>query len=272
VGEAEDRVAVSTRVAQTNIQLYNELRASGRALDELICVHRAYELLTALYPGYYQADGKPFVAHGVGVASVLAQLGQPAEIVAVGLLHNVYGNADFGDRHGPGATPARRREVRAAVGERLEALVAGFAELRKRAPTAEEALCLLPGLGAVERSLLLVELADQLEKHVDQGVLYFGHSDWVAGTAQRPGGDLFELADALGQPQLAEMLREAFARTAEEASLVPAELRPSDGRRYLTLVVPRSCRRRLVFRVSDLWVALRARARLRTRLRSVVRS
>ena len=92
------------RVAQTNLQLYNQLRAQGYSQKELVIVHRAYEFLTTIYPGYFQADGKPFVAHTVGVASILAHLQLPAEFIAAGLLHNIYGNGDFGDgraRKGP---------------------------------------------------------------------------------------------------------------------------------------------------------------------------
>src|SRR5437660_567862 len=114
------------QVAQTNTQLYNQLRRKGLALEDLLVVHRAYELLTTLYAGFYQWDGKPFVAHGVGVTSILAELDQPTEILAVGILHNIYANADFGDGRGPGARPARRRLVREAVGDRIEALVAQF--------------------------------------------------------------------------------------------------------------------------------------------------
>jgi hypothetical protein len=43
------------RIAQTNIQLFNQLRDAGRTLDELAGVHRAYELLTTLYSS--QTDG-----------------------------------------------------------------------------------------------------------------------------------------------------------------------------------------------------------------------
>src|SRR5436305_670605 len=74
-------------VAQTNLQLYNQLLRHGLPRDRLVVVHRAYELLTRLYAGYYQGDGKPFVAHGVGVASILDTLDQPAEFVALGLVH-----------------------------------------------------------------------------------------------------------------------------------------------------------------------------------------
>jgi (p)ppGpp synthase/HD superfamily hydrolase len=233
------------QIAQTNIQLYNQLRAAGRPPGELVTVHRAYELLAKLYPGYYQADGKPFVAHGVGVASILAWLDQPADIVAVGLLHNVYGNADFGDGRAPGVTPARARLVRAAVGETVERLLERFRGVRIRADTLERVRGSLPELDETDRRLILVELADHLEKYADLGVLYFGDHDWVQ--TERIGPDLVALANELGEPRLAEMLTRALDEAA--AADVPPELRPSDGRSFLKLEVPRSCRRRLLPRV-----------------------
>lgn len=261
------------RIAQTNVQLYNQLRDAEMPLDHLVLVHRAYELLTTLYPGYYQADGKPFVAHGVGVASILAWLDQPAEIVAVGLLHNVYGNGDFGDGRGGRATRSRRRLVGAAVGERVEDLIVRFADVRIPVHGMAEARRALPQRDETERRLLLVELADHLEKHVDMGALYYGDNHWVFYADERIGDDLVEIADELGQPRLSRMLAEAFAEAKAKAADVPAELRPADGRAYLKLVMPRSCRRRLPLelaaRAQQAKRLLRPRTRLR-RLRSAV--
>lgn len=232
------------RVAQTNIQLYNQLRGHGRPLDDMVLVHRSYELLTTLYSGHYQADGKPFVAHGVGVASILAELDQPAELVAVGLLHNVYGNADFGDGCGPGATRFRRRIVRKAVGARVEALLVRFAELRIRPDTVQALRRALQDLDEAERRLILVDLADHLEKYVDLGILYFGENDWVLAGTERIAGELIEIANELGEPLLAEMISAAIAEATAAAKNIPPELRSSDGRPFLKLIVPRSCRRR----------------------------
>jgi hypothetical protein len=232
-------------VAQTNIQLYNQLRGQGRSGGELVLVHRAYELLTTLYPGYYQGDGKPFVAHGVGVASILADLAQPGRIVALGLLHGVYGNADFGDGRDSGATPFRRRLVRGAVGPEVEELVLRFTQLRLSPETVDEKRRALGELDDTGRRLQLVAVVDHLEKYVDLGVLYFGDDEEIISWTRRIGPDLIEIARELGEPHLAEMLSVAFAQVSAEADNVPPELRASDGRRHLKLVIPRSCRRRL---------------------------
>jgi (p)ppGpp synthase/HD superfamily hydrolase len=230
------------QVAQTNLQLYNQLREKGLPLEDLVLVHRGYELLTTLYPAHFQADGKPFVAHGVGVASIVAGLDQPAEIVAVGLLHNVYGNADFGDGRSETATASRRHLVRAAVGGRVEELLIQFRELRIEPHNIEQARRALPLRSGVERRLICVELADYLEKYVDLGILYWDRSNWLVDADEIIGDDLVAIASELGEPRLAEMLRTAFAATARMRAEVPPELRPSDGRSQLKLIVPRSCR------------------------------
>ena len=231
------------RIAQTNIQLYNQLRRRGLDRKELVLVHRAYELLTTLYSGYYQGDGKPFVAHGIGVASILAELGQPADIVAVGLVHGVYGNGDFGDgEHGP--TPDHRALVREAVGEHVEQLVSRFTHLRLHPDTIEQDRAALGGLDEEGRRLQVVAIVDHLEKYVDLGVLYFGDSAEIVDWTDRIGVDLIELAGELGEPELAEMVSAAFSAADAEASNVPIELRPSDGRRHLKLVGPPSASRR----------------------------
>ncbi len=230
------------QVAQTNLQLYNQLREKGLQLEDLVLVHRAYELLTTLYPAHFQADGKPFVAHGVGVASIVAGLDQPAEIVAVGLLHNIYGNGDFGDGRSETATASRRHLVRAAVGARVEELLIQFRELRIEPHNIEQARRALPLRSGVERRLICVELADYLEKYVDLGILYWDRSNWLVDADEIIGDDLVAIASELGEPRLAEMLRTAFAATARMRAEVSPELRPSDGRSQLKLIVPRSCR------------------------------
>jgi hypothetical protein len=252
-------------IAQTNIQLYNQLRDADLPLDDIVLVRRSYELLASLYPGYYQADGKPFVAHGVGVTSILAWLDQPAEILAVGLLHNVYGNADFGDGSRSGATPFRRRLVREAVGERVEHLLGRFTDQRIHVRGIDDLQRDLGARDDTERRLLLVDLADHLEKYIDLGVLYFGDDDWLVRLSDRLGSDMIEIANALDEPKLGEMLSTAFAEATAHAGDVPAELRAGDGRAHLKLVVPRSCRRRLRVRLRD--QAERARRRLRPRSR-----
>lgn len=244
-------------ISQTNLQLYNQLLAQGRSAEELAIVRRAYEFATTIYPGYYQADGKPFVAHSVGVASILTHLGLRADILATGLLHNVYASGDFGDGRRHIVTEERQRMVREAVGKEIESLINRFRQFRITPTTIDEISGRIDQLDQVDRQLLLIDLADYLEKYVDCGVLYFGDSRWITDVVQDFGDRLIEIAGRLGEPKFAAMLKEGFEQAAAAEAGMADALRASHGQKYLQLVVPRSCRRR---RFLDIRERLRQRA------------
>lgn len=226
-------------VAQTNLQLYNQLLDQGRSPDELALVRGAYKLAALLYSGYYQGDGKPFVCHCIGVASIVAQLGLPTEFVAVGLIHNIYGNGDFGDALRYRITRRRQKVVEDAVGEKVARLTERFSSFRISASNVDAMMARLPELDDRDRNLLILDMADGLEKYVDLGVLYFGDGQWIKQATQNHGDRLIDMAIQLNQPLLAGMLRESFSLAAAKDH-VPEELRQT-GQKYLELVVPLSC-------------------------------
>ena len=238
---------LSEPVAQTNLQLYNQMLAQGRNNDELALVKGAYDLAALLYSAHYQSDGKPFISHSVGVASILCHLRLPAEVVAFGLVHNVYGNGDFGDGRQRKSTPARRSRVRAAVGPEVEALVHRFGDFRVNAKTIDGIEARLDSYGNFERHLIVTELADHLEKCVDDGALYFGDAVWTTGNIALLGDRLVVMAERLGQPQLARMLKEGFGAVAGRP-LAPQILR-QDGQIGMAMKMPLSVRKRLYPRI-----------------------
>jgi (p)ppGpp synthase/HD superfamily hydrolase len=258
-------------IAQTNLQLYNQLRAQGYSDEQLAVVHRAYEFLITVYPGYYQADGKPFVAHTVGVASILGYLNFPVDFVAVGLLHNIYGNGDFGDGLSSVATRHRRRIVREAIGEPIEAAIDRFPKCRIKQGTLSNLMSSLDQLDEIHKKLIVIDLADYLEKYIDLGVCYWGNSRSLTDTVAKYGETLVAMASRLGYPQLAAMLKEAFALAG--ATQIPDSLRASSGWKGMDLIVPRSCRRGLrpVLRkqLNGLWRSLRRTFPIRRRLRQL---
>jgi len=74
--------------AQTNIQLYSQLLASGYPIQDVSKVQASYRLSTQLFAGQVRHDGRPFVCHLVGVGSVLAMLESSTSTVIAGLLHS----------------------------------------------------------------------------------------------------------------------------------------------------------------------------------------
>jgi guanosine-3',5'-bis(diphosphate) 3'-pyrophosphohydrolase len=231
--------ALIDSIATVNTQLYGQLVRQPRPDAELWQVRRAYDLAVSLYAAIHQADGRPFSAHVVSAASVLTLLGASTTLVATALIHNVYGNADFGDGLHAAATPARREHVRHAVGAEIEAWVYRFRELR----LTDDVASVKRNLGALDardRQLLLLELADLMDKYADLSVLYFGDGRWVTDFVDANESHLIEIGHALGQPVLAEALRIAFATV--RASRVPDAFRAPADRKYLYTIVPGSCR------------------------------
>ena len=235
------------RVATTNVQLFNLLQIQGRSIEDLALVGRTYELSRTRSAGWYQADGTPFVTHGVGVASVMAELGHPAAFVAAGLVHNIYDNGDFGDGRQHAVTPRRRRIVRAAVGPEVEELVVRFRDYRVTECPIDRFEAIEAGLDRLdetERRLIVLDLADLLQKYSDDGIAYFGDGEWITGAVAARGERLLELARRVGEPELARALEQELERAAT-TPIAPDVLRPV-GQQYLELTVPPSCRRRIL--------------------------
>lgn len=77
------------------------MKAQAIAIDQLIenlpeyytpvdrdIVHRAYELALTAHSSQKRQSGEPYINHCVAVASILAEMRMPADVVAAGLLHD----------------------------------------------------------------------------------------------------------------------------------------------------------------------------------------
>ena len=250
--EHSEAIQLLDCVARTNIQLYNQLIAQQRSDDELRLIRNAYELAVQLYSASYQADGKPFIAHIVAVSSIVALLKLPSRMVATALIHNVYTNADFGAGPRMPITTTSRCLVKEAVGDDVEALVMKFRTMRIQHRLDELLLC-LPSMSDDERLLLVLDLADHLEKCLDHGVLYYGDGRWVIDFVEQRGDKLCTLAHDLGYPVLKASLQIMFSSLAQ--AHVPEVLRAPAHRKYLYEQVPASYRRKT-------WVLVRQAIKL----------
>jgi (p)ppGpp synthase/HD superfamily hydrolase len=202
--------------AQTNIQLYGQLFQAHWPDADLRSVQAAYGLAMKVFSGHFRPNHKPFLAHLVGTASILATHGGDAMIVAAGLLHSAYSHGEFGDGS-RGMTSAKRRTVRRAVGETCESLIAHYTSLRWKL---SEIVALTTGadqLSALDRTVTLVKLADVLEDHLERGMAYSPNKHLPGGNdAEGEWRDAFvRLAAALGHDRLAAELQVAFGPTHE---------------------------------------------------------
>jgi hypothetical protein len=231
-------------IARTVAHLFRQLRAQERPLAELELVRRAYDFGMPLHSGRFEVDGTPFHVHGLGVASLVAQVGAPGAVVATAVLHNAYSTGDWGDARGPGAFEGRGGRVRRAVGPEVEALLGGL-RMARAADHLASAVSVGTAPGESQRWLVLIELCDVLDKWDDGRIAYGSDDRDDRRFVDRHESQLIELAARSGWPEVAAGLEVAFRRLAEDE--LPEGLLL--GWRHSEVVAPPSFRRRLTIRV-----------------------
>ncbi|NJP10990.1 MAG: hypothetical protein HC866_17180 [Leptolyngbyaceae cyanobacterium RU_5_1] len=231
--------------AQTNIQLLNQLRQNGYSTSELLCIANAYGLAMQLFTGRFRPSGKPFTAHLVGTASILGHLHASSELIAAGLLHAAYSHGDFGGIGKRGISVVKREQVKRVIDEKIEEYIARYTALLWTADTIPAIHNHLYKLDDIDRNVVLMRLANELEERLDLGILYCGDFKQQQ-YSDRDGHLMIEIAQQLGFPVLATELEQAFSDTA--SAKLSAELSNPTGLGYSTLVTPNSCQRKpLVF-------------------------
>jgi (p)ppGpp synthase/HD superfamily hydrolase len=210
--------------AQTNLQLYSQLRALGYPESDLALVRAGYDLMLRLCAASFRGSGKPLLSHLVGTASILASINQSARVVTAGLLHAAYALGDFGDGRF-GMTEPKRERLREAVGRDVEDLVARYTAFDWNKNTIPAIRARVDTLTPVERDVLVIRLANELEDHLDYGVLYCGNGEKRREYIRSPLNQSVDMAKSLELPQLASELERAFGETL--TAELPATLRTS---------------------------------------------
>ena len=226
--------------AQTNIQLFNQLHRQGYGANDLKAVLAAYELTMVLMTGRFRASGKTFIAHLVGTASILGSLQASPALVGAGLLHAVYPAGDFGDELA-GISDAKRMRVRSVVGEQVEERVCRYHDLVWTDETIRSISGGVDVLSAIERDVVLMRLANELEELLDLGILYCGDTRRLGTSGRQRCSLMVELAGKLGFPGFAAELATAMDETA--AAILPSELRSPNARNSSFLLAPESYQR-----------------------------
>jgi (p)ppGpp synthase/HD superfamily hydrolase len=204
----EPRVRRLSPIAQTSVQLFEQLRESPYSAAERGQIRAAYQCAVQLFAGHVCGSGKAYVAHSVGVASALAALGAPADVVAAGTVHAAYEHGEFGWWRV--SRSLKRARLRRALGARVEQHVFHFQFLAWN----PDAVTALPGrfatLDADDRAALLMRLADELDHLRSAGILYRVDAERHRAEAIHKAPALIDLAGQLGVPALADALAAAI--------------------------------------------------------------
>ncbi len=86
---SEDLAAPMQRgeLAQSRFALREQAIARGYAAEDVARFEGGCDAATLMFDGLYRPDGRPFLSHAIGTASVLVRFDCRAEIVLAGLLH-----------------------------------------------------------------------------------------------------------------------------------------------------------------------------------------
>lgn len=235
--------------AQTIIQLFNQLRSEGYSKTDREYVRDVYEFAMRLFSSLFLPSGKTFMDHLVGTASILASLHVPVNVVAAGLIHAAYLHGDFGVAR-RGISETKRKQVRDVVGEEVEEYVARYDRLLWQPERISFVRNAVEGMDRIDRHVLLMRLANELEHHLDLGPLYYDRAEqeqkWRQRYVEIYGPMMMAMAEKLGFPSLSAEMTTLFGNIM--SAQVPIESRVRSNQHVAYLVVPKSYRERF-------WVA-----------------
>jgi len=196
------------QLAHTHIQLLNQLIKVGYNSSNLNFVFDAYQYCIELCDGF-QACGKPFIIHLIRTASILVELNQDILIIVSGLLHSAYEFGDFGDGS-RGIASWKQESVKQRMGTEVENYIQKYDALRWH----DENILLIYGnlnqLNQIEKTVLLIRLANELEQCLDLEPLYRNDYENKIQQIQTRKDILIDMANQLGYPLLSNQLNQNF--------------------------------------------------------------
>jgi len=157
--------------AQTNVQLFNQLQELGYSDSDFELIAEAYRFSQELFVGKYRSSGKTFIAHAVGTASILASIKTSSELIAGALLHSAYKHGDFGELSRR-ITNSKRVLIQKRVGVKVEDYVFRFADFTWNAKSRQEILANVEQFSDVDKGVVLLRIANEIEEHLDKGVIF----------------------------------------------------------------------------------------------------
>tara|TARA_R110000823_G_scaffold27609_18_gene80524 strand:- start:11636 stop:12394 length:759 start_codon:yes stop_codon:yes gene_type:complete len=231
--------------AQTNLQLYCQLRRENYGNEVLESTRDAYEFSVPVFSGQYRASGKPFVAHLVGTASVLAAQAESADMLLAGLLHAVYSNADLGFHPGRRRSARQRQFLRERIGVGAEELIAHYDACEWSAASISAWRENHHRLTVAERGSLKISLANTVDDFMDGGMCMPLSAKSRLYADANVQANIVALAELERWTTLAGLLERLFT----EFNDAQSRLQATGGAGTATLRLPPSATRRLSPRI-----------------------
>jgi (p)ppGpp synthase/HD superfamily hydrolase len=203
-------------IAQTNLQLHEQLHRLEWEEDEIRAVRRTSELATALFGGIERGGGRTFLEHLIGTASVLVESGSEPALVHAALLHATIGRSPYASVTQRVRSRHYRRLIRRVAGADVLGLIETYNASDSRLSVAQLAAVHGPRIGALAAANGIDDLLDGRARHLParQRSLYAESARSAIAWAEAEGFDrLAELC--------ARAVSEADAATSDPITTSP---------------------------------------------------
>jgi hypothetical protein len=234
---------------QTIVEIVSDAHALGWSSGEIQQLWKVHVLMARLFSGRYRGSGRPFINHLAGTAALALRHGGGVTEVLAGYGHAAYQQGEFG-RARSGASKANQRELRTAVGDAAEAIIADYAGFDWNGVAGRRNTDEVLTLSDHEKQLLFLHIVNELDDSFDCSVY---DAEWCEGCLSRLAAGA-DFANALAYKDLAEQLsaRVSHVRSSGLASTKGGRpkrsetiLNPSSKPRYLLKL------KRRIVRLSD---------------------
>jgi (p)ppGpp synthase/HD superfamily hydrolase len=239
ISDINSTEAIAPHIAQTHLQLMQQMLSSGYTSDQQVEIARVYELATRLFSGRYRQDGRSFLSHLIGTASVLVWLKASQSMVIAGLLHAIF--EDGNSETGPDGMARRRRELtRIQIGAEAERLIASYTASSRTLKALLASHKNFNALNSEERDVLLIQLANEFDDYRDCAPHFTANAEKRLDKIGECGQEQVEMARWLGFPEFADLLAQSYQAALDATP--PVGLRSTHSWAYTLL--PLSSRRR----------------------------
>jgi len=198
--------------AQTNLQLYCQMRQAGFSKHDIQIVQQDYATAILLFFNKLRSTGRPFLCHAVGTASVALADGADLLLVRVALLHAAYKHGRFHD-HKNGLSDVHRAWLRERTSDEVEQLIINFGQFPFNIDTVRPRLDDPASIPDAERNLWFLKICNEVDDSADFAA-QLGHKpryqnpQWlpaVAELAGRLGFKESQTALALASEQMSDV-------------------------------------------------------------------
>ena len=157
-------------IAQTNLQLYLQIKESNLPDSLVRQIQQDYHLAVKLFGDIIRSTGKPFLCHAVGTASMAMINGATATQIRAALLHAAYSHGKF-PRGKTGATANNRDWLRSFTDNEVESLVYEYRNFPFNQQSVDRFVSDERQPSPLERSLLLIRISNEVDDSAHYGAL-----------------------------------------------------------------------------------------------------